>query len=139
MAGKSSIPLLLGVGAAALLLGGKKKKKKSGVAGEKLYPKYMADDGDGERLLFDEECSAIINKANYDSHNAWITNRYSQLFKDGMTDPDQLTIQLLKDQSEHCPWNDRSEWTPLMEELYAQLFSAVTGWNTLEAQGQQEA
>jgi len=135
MAGKSALPLIIGVGAAALLLGGKKKKsaapKKNGAAElERLdYLETTTDPGGDERMVFDEECSAIINKLNMDGHNTWVTNRYFQLLGEGMTDLNQVTVQLLMDQSEHCPWGEPAKWTPLMKGLYDQLSAAVKGWH----------
>ncbi len=140
MAGKSAMPLLLGVGAAALLLGGTKKKKtsaaKSGNGGEEpedLPPvnwlEVTTDAGGDERLALDAECAQIANKINMPDHNEWLTNRYYQLYSEGMTDLGQLTVQLLKDQSEHCPWGDPTAWTGLMKSLYEQLLVGVKGWH----------
>lgn len=146
MSGKAAIPLILGAGAVALLLTGKKKSQPL-KGTEKVEPgetpsskerellekfKYieMISDPDGdERLILDEECSSIINKLNFETHNNWLTNRYFQLMSEGVVGPDQISIQLLKDQSSHCPWDDKSSWTPLMQGLYDQLNAAVVEWN----------
>ena len=133
------MPLLLGVGAAALLLGGKKKKSSTKASGngkpsekdlEKLkYLEVTTDPGGDERLKFDEECSSIINKMNMANHNSWLTNRYFQLVGEGATDLEAITLQLLKDQSEHCPWGEPDKWTPLMKGLYDQLLGGVQAWH----------
>ena len=140
------MPLLLGVGAAALLLGGKKKKKSTAATNgngktpkdleELKYLEIATGPGGDERLTFDEECSEIINKMDMEAHNNWITNRYFQLIGEGMTDLNAVTLQLLKDQSTHCPWDEPDKWTPLMSGLYEQLLGGVQGWHA-QTGGQQ--
>lgn len=135
MAGKSALPLIIGVGAAALLLGKKKRTSKTGNGKSDpdqvrvQYPDMTSDPTGDSRIVLDQECSQIINKLSYPEHNNWITNRYYQLLSDGLTDLDEMTVQLLKEQSNHCPWDDPSKWTPLMGGLFEQLNAAVKGWH----------
>lgn len=133
MAGKSAIPLIAVAGAAAaLLLSGKKKAAPKGNGKRELKPinwlEVTTEVGGDDRLKLDAECGAIANKINMAEHNLWLTNRYFQLLAEGMTDLDQVTLQLLIDQSDHCPWGDPEKWTPLMRSLYEQLNAGVRGW-----------
>lgn len=138
MAGKSAMPLIIAGGAAALLLYGKKKKSAASVTtkngnGAKLkkidWLEVTTEEGGDERLVIDQECMNIANKLNASAHNTWITNRYFQLIAEGNEDLELVTLQLLKDQSEHCPWSEPGQWTPLMKSLYEQLLTAVKGWH----------
>lgn len=131
MAGKSAIPLILVAGGAALLLSGKKKRSSDGRK-ELKKPTYIdisSDPVGDDRIKFDEECGSIINKLNFDDHNNWLTNRYYQLLDEGVVDVEHIAVQLLKDQSNHCPWDDVSSWTPFMKSVYNQLLDAVRGWH----------
>lgn len=139
MAGKSAAPLVLGLGAAALFLGTKKKKKTSdtkrplmdvSTVGER-YEGAFDPKAENALLILDQECMEIAQKINPSAHNTYITNRFHQLVSEGWDDMSQITLQLLVDQSEHCPWRDTSKWTPLMEGLYEQLFNAVSGYYEL--------
>lgn len=136
MANKSAIPLLLGAGVLAAALSGKKKKKSSStapsdkapeeaIAPSKRYLDAVTAQGGGQTIVFDQECREIAEKANAADHNNWLTNRYLQLVKSGIDDLDTVTLQLLKDQSAHCPWDDQGSWTELMSALYQQLRAAV--------------
>ena len=131
MAGKSAMPLLLGIGAAALLLGGKKKTTAAG--GTALSPinyiNVTSEAGGDERISLNEECTEIANKLDMAAHDNWLTNRYFQLVSEGQTDMNALATQLLMDQSSHCPWDDSAKWTPVMKSLHSQLHTAVKGWH----------
>ncbi len=133
MAGKSALPLLAVAGGAALLLSGKKKKKSAKNGKRELEPvdwvEVAGEAGGDAQLSLDAECASIANKLNMEEHNSWLTNRYFQLVSEGMTDLGQVTVQLLKDQSEHCPWGEPAQWTPLMTSLHGQLLNAVQGWH----------
>ena len=132
MAGKSAMPLLLGLGAAALALGGRKKKTTSG-GGSELDPvkwvEVESGPGGDSRISLNEECTEIANKLDMAAHNNWLTNRYYQLTSEGQEDLTALTTQLLMDQSTHCPWGEPAKWTPIMKSLHAQLLTAVKGWH----------
>lgn len=135
---KSAAPLLIGLGAAALLLGGKKKKKSApkrvdieGFSGDPLTDAQRANLMDPSatnfHIVLDQECMEITKKINPTAHNSWMTSRFQQMLSEGWEDPKQITIQLLVEQSEHCPWkDDPSSWTPMMAGLYNQLVAAVT-------------
>lgn len=134
MANKTGMGLVLAGGAALLLLGtGKKNKKKSSSQNGKkedkdieLGSRWMElGGGSDEKLKFDAECREIINKLSFEKHNQWLTNRYFDLRKEGIDDPDAITLQLLREQSEQCPWDDQSQWTQLMSDLYGQLRDGV--------------
>jgi hypothetical protein len=124
MATKTTVPLLLAVGAAALLLTGKKKPKK---------PATITPNGEGvfDRLVINSECSEILNELtlNKGDWDMWHTNRYYELVDGGMSDVDDITLQLLKEQSSHCPWDSVDKWTPLMKGLYDMLHVSVNGWH----------
>lgn len=144
MAKNTGMGLLLAGGAALVLMsGGKKKKKKSSSAepkpngkdngdnGEKqsILPKPYLDysGGSAEKLVFDNECKEILEKIDMTpggAHDQWLTGRYMQLVESGMTSPEEITLQLLREQSEHCPWDDQTQWTELMENTYATLLDA---------------
>lgn len=143
MAGKSAAPLLLGLGAAALVLGGKKKKK----SGTKLdvdthydvadYLDPDAPDAGSYKLVLDEECSQIahkIDEAFQTAHNSYITSRFDQMVAEGETNADTISLQLLSEQSEHCPWGEPEKWTPLMKGLYDQLRAAVASYYQLKVE-----
>lgn len=135
MANKTGMGLALAGGAALLLLssGSKKRSKKSSNGNGKkedkdieLGSRWMElGGGSDEKIKFDDECREIINKLSFEKHNQWITNRYFDFRKEGMEDADAITLRLLKEQSEQCPWDDQSQWTSLMSELYAQLRDGV--------------
>jgi len=141
---KSAAPLILGLGAAALLFGGSKKKK----SGKKLdvdthydvadYLDPEAPNADGYKLILDEECSAIahkIDEAFQTAHNSYITSRFDQMVAEGETNPDTISLQLLSEQSEHCPWGESpDQWTPLMKGLYDQLRAAVATYYQLKVE-----
>lgn len=140
---KSAAPLLIGLGAAALLLGGKKKKKKSTVLPDidthyDVADYLDSDEGrssDSHKLILDEECSAIahkIDEAFQTAHNSYITSRFDQMVAEGETNPDTISLQLLSEQSEHCPWGEPDQWTPLMKGLYDQLRAAVATYYRLK-------
>lgn len=116
MASKSTLPLVLAAGAGALLLMGGKKKKTSWVAAPTHVPGM---------LIMDSECSEILNKLNEGDADMWLTNRYNELVDGGMSDLDQITLQILKDQSNHCPWDTPSKWTPFMKALRDQFAEAI--------------
>ena len=68
----------------------------------------------------------IAQKANATAWNTMVTNRFHQLLKEGWDDMSQITIQILHDNSHHCPWKgDPANWTPMMKEMYDQLHEAV--------------
>ena len=136
MAGKSAMPLLLVAGAAALVLGGKKKKRKpsttNGVTKPGEEKKWVEvgipseyGGGEGDRLVLDAECANIAQKIDFGKHNTWVTSRFHQIVAEGTVDPAIITLRLLQEQSEHCPWGDPSSWTPMMKELHDQLLVAV--------------
>lgn len=112
---KSVVPLLLGVGAVAVVVMGGKKKKKS----------------DSGKMTIDQECSRILASGDVNVHNEWITNRYEQMLAAGETNLEVISLNLLKEQSMHCPWDDNAKWTQLMEELYQQVYEAVNTYHVL--------
>ena len=142
MAKNTGMGLLLAGGAALVLMsgGGKKKKKKSpsdtpktnGKDSEekpsilpKPYLEYSG--GSAEKLVFDSECKEILEKIDMTpggAHDQWLTGRYMQLVDSGMTSPEEITIQLLREQSDHCPWDDQTQWTELMNNTYTTLLDA---------------
>lgn len=117
---KSAVPLILAAGAGALLfMMGKKKKPKSSIATE----------SDLGMLVMNSECTEIINKLNHGDADAWMTRRYNELVDLGISKVETITLQMLKDQSRHCPWDTPSKWTPFMGELYAQYLDAINVWH----------
>lgn len=132
MAKKSMMGLALAGGAALVIMGSKGKKKKKRVSSEaglnlNLGESWMRHGGgDAEKLEFDAECNEIINKLNFGKHNEWLTNRYLAIRDSGVNSPDEIAIALLKEQSEQCPWDDQSQWTTLMSDLFGQLRDAVS-------------
>jgi hypothetical protein len=135
MAGKSSAPLLLGLGAAALLLGGKKKKKdakKTDVSTAYDRIDFMSSTSGEGTMLLDQECMEIANMLDPTQHNTYITNRFNQMVAEGWDDPGAIALQLMSEQSNHCPWSEPKEaWTPMMKELYSQLVTGVTEYYRL--------
>lgn len=133
MAGKSAAPLVIGLGAAALLLSGKKKKKTSSPTNPNVDIGYTEDgfmdpNAQGTKLVLDDECMSIAHKINPENHNNYITNRFNQMISEGLSDPSNITLQLLAEQSEHCPWKEPEKWTPMMKGLFSQLNAAVTAY-----------
>ncbi len=133
MSGKSAAPLVIGLGAAALLLSGKKKKKAAsaevnGVSTAYSEIDWMDPDAQGAKLILDEECMSIAHKINPEKHNTYITNRFNQMVSEGWDDSEKITLQLLSEQSEHCPWSEPEKWTPMMKGLFDQLKTAVSGY-----------
>lgn len=129
---KSAAPLILGLGAAALLLSGKRKKKSESDPGKievDTHGEYSKDkfdpNAENALMVLDQECMEIAQKINPTAHNTYITNRFNQLVAEGWDDTDAITLQILMDQSNHCPWQDRSLWTPIMKGLYEQLSKGV--------------
>lgn len=138
---KSAAPLVIGLGAAALFFGGKKKKKSSSSSSSDISTAYseidwMDPNAQGARLVLDAECMNISEKINPEKHNTYITNRFNQMVAEGADDPSAITIQLLSEQSEHCPWNEPGNWTPMMKGLYDQLNAAVAGYYDLVNKGE---
>lgn len=146
MSGKAIIPLALAGGAVALFFATKKSSAEEAAAKKKKKKKeekwgdvpdldpidwqqLAPGDGADAKMVFDAECNQITNKLNMREHNSWLTNRYFQLLSEGAESLEEVTIQLLRDQSEHCPWDDPDQWTSLMKALYAQLFEAVKAWH----------
>jgi len=140
MAGKSALPLIIGVGAAALLLGGKKKKTTNGNGKKPADPDpgkpfldvadWEASSGGGaaSKREFDAECKGIANKVDLTpggAYDSWITGRYFQLLAEGNS-LEQITMQLMVDQGEHCPWGDPSKYTPLMRKAFDDTLDGVT-------------
>lgn len=141
MANKSAFPLIAGAAALAYLMVGSSKKKKT-TTDFRVPDKGKADSDEDEpnvfppdRLVINQECTEILNNLEKAVHDQWLTNRAAELYNDGLKDLDALTLQLLKDQSEHCPWDDESKWTGLMKGLYEQLNKAVVGWAEVKAFG----
>lgn len=134
MAGKSAVPLALGIGAAALFLGGKKKKKASSSSKPSdistAYSEidWMDPKSKNARLILDAECMEVSQKFNPEMHNTYITNRFNQMVAEGWSDSEKITLQLLSEQSEHCPWAEPEKWTPMMKGLFDQLNAAVAGY-----------
>lgn len=143
MAGNSALPLILLAGGAAMLIAaGRKDKDKKGaepspepapaedpttIAGA-LDPNLLPG-GTSATLVFDEECTGFAEKINLAEHNSYITARYHQLYAEGMEDLEELTLQLLREQAEHCPWDEPEKWTPLMQGIYDQLLTGVKGYH----------
>ena len=133
MANKQMFGLALAGGAALIVMGGKKKKKKKSAGVDtaddielNLGESWMRHGGgEDEQLEFDAECNVIINKLNFGKHNEWLTNRYLSMRQSGIEDPDQIALELLKEQSTQCPWDDQSQWTTLMADLFGQLRDSV--------------
>lgn len=147
MAKNSGMGLMVAGGAALLLLsGGKKKKKKKsdGVgkpgAGNGYDTGEIDDDSvkspakrpfmdvgaKAEKMVFDQECKAVIENVDLSPgspHDQWLTTRYYELREGGMNDPEEITLQLLKEQTEHCPWDDESRWTDFMRNTYETLLN----------------
>jgi len=140
---KTAMPLLLVAGGAALVMaaGKKKKLKKPSEEPDRKYIEVIVPteygEGTAEKLILDEECNAIAEKIDFHKHNTYITSRYHQLLKEGvLTTPEEISLQLLREQSTHCNWDaDRSQWTDLMRALYDQLFTAVKVYHQVAAQG----
>lgn len=130
---KSAAPLVLALGAGALIFGTKKKKKSSesssrpsidvNTAGEH-YEGSFDPNTSNAFLVLDQECMEIAKKINPSAHNTYITNRFHQLVSEGWADVDKIALRILKDQSEHCPWEDPNKWTPMMKGLFQQLRDA---------------
>jgi hypothetical protein len=138
MAGKSAVPLALGIGAAALLLSGKRKKASESSSPVDVSTAYseidwMDPDAQGAKLVLDEECMNIAHKINPEKHNTYITNRFNQMVSEGWDEPQKITLQLLSEQSEHCPWGEPGNWTPMMKGLFDQLNAAVASYYELYA------
>lgn len=139
---KSAAPLILSIGAAALFLGGKKKKKTSSskedisvdMVGEYFNGKFDPK-SENAFLIMDHECREIAQKINPDAHNTYITNRFEQLVSEGWKDTAEISLQILKDQSHHCPWDNKNAWTPLMKGLYTQFHQAVREYYKLFTEG----
>lgn len=140
MSGKVAVPLIAGavaLGAVYLFTrkdeSSKRARKPKREKGEEGEPGTDPLDGktDDARIKLDSECMEIISKLEglEPEHDTWLTNRHNQLYAEGMIDPNDLAIQMLKDQSEHCPWDDQSKWTALMKELHTQLLDAVKEWH----------
>jgi len=129
---KKGIGLAIAGGAALVILGSGKKKKKKKVSSDagpelNLGESWMRHGGgDAEKLEFDAECNEIINKLNFGKHNEWLTNRFLAIRGSGVENPDEIAVALLKEQSEQCPWDDQSQWTTLMADLFGQLRDAVS-------------
>lgn len=115
--------VLLAVGAGALMM---MSKKKTGFRSS--YSSSSVDWLENSLLILDKECESIAKKVDPVAHDTFITNRFHQLMRDGVTDTHAITIQILKDNSVHCPWDDQSRWTELMRGLYEQLFAGVEGY-----------
>jgi hypothetical protein len=147
MAKSSAMPLLLVAGGAALLMSGKKKSRTKGNGAsnkadedrrwiEVGFPDEYSEVGSIEKLMLDQECTALAKKLDPGKHNAWVTSRYMQLVAEGVaTSPDDITLTLLREQSDHCPWDDRASWTPLMKSLYDQLLAAVEVYHAAVQRG----
>ena len=138
MANKSAMPLLLLAGGAALMMSGGKKKSRTKGNGngasnadedqrwvEVNFPSEYSEAGSSTKLVLDQECAALAEKLDMSKHNAWVTSRYNQLVAEGATSPEDLTLKMLGEQSDHCPWDNMAAWTPLMRGLYDQLLAAV--------------
>jgi hypothetical protein len=144
MAKNSGMGLLVAGGAALLLLsGGKKKKKKTNGAvtpgpgidetgdetdGSVRPTKrpFMDTGAKAEKMVFDKECKAVIENVDLSPgspHDQWLTTRYYELREAGMDDPAEITLQLLMEQTEHCPWDDESRWTDFMRSTYNTLLN----------------
>jgi len=135
MAGKSAGPLLIGLGAAALLLSGKKKKSSKKLPEVDTHydvADYLDPESGGMKIVLDQECMEIAHKINPTAHNSYITSRFDQMIAEGATDTDQISLQLLSEQSTHCPWGEPDKWTPMMKGLYDQLSKAVAAYYQLK-------
>ena len=131
---KSALPLLLGVGVVAVVMSGKKKRKasaepdESGIGDPVRTP---ADEAARSGMEMNDECSKILASVGTDEHDRWLTNRYEQMVAGGEGDLAVISLNLLKEQSEHCPWDNPDAWTRLMGELYSQVFEGVKEYHML--------
>lgn len=145
MAKNSGMGLLVAGGAALLLLSGGKKKKKKKTNGAVTPGPGIDETGDetdgsvrptkrpfmdtgakAEKMVFDKECKAVIENVDLSPgspHDQWLTTRYYELREAGMDDPAEITLQLLMEQTEHCPWDDESRWTDFMRSTYNTLLN----------------
>lgn len=147
MSGKSTLPILIGVGALAALAMGKKKKPASPeakkVEEEKREPtmhpffdfdkiqKKPKSEGGSEKLVLSANCSGVAGPLDEAEHDSWLTTRYFELLAAGNGLP-EITMQLLREQSPHCPWDDDpGNWTQFMRELYEQLFKGVVSFHDM--------
>ena len=133
---RNILPIALLAGGAALLLGDKKKKGTSGPTISSGIPGSGLDSnlppGD-HRILLNETCDGFAHRTDPVQHNNYITNRYLQMVSEGATDPREMAIQMLSEQSPHCPWGDESQWTPFMREIVNQLHNGVKEFHSRQS------
>lgn len=133
---RNILPIALLAGGAALLLSDKNKKRDSGPVISGGSPDYGLEsnlpEGD-HRILLNESCKGFAHRTDVVKHNNYITNRYLQMVSEGATDLRDMAIQMLSEQSPHCPWDDESQWTPLMKLLVEQLHSGIVAFQSKQS------
>lgn len=125
----SKAPLLLLAGAAALLMMGKKK----GAGSQQITPSGLPV---SDRLGFDEGCEKLLQRLNVPGYDNRMTNKYIALRKAGVDDPAELTLEILKMDAGHCPWDDPDKYTVQMNLTYTAQFAAVQNFYDLEQAGE---
>jgi hypothetical protein len=126
----SKAPLLLLAGAAALLMMGKKKKA---TGNGKITPSGLPV---SDHLRFDEACEKLLQRLNVPGYDNRMTNKYVELRKIGVDDPVELTLEILKMDAGHCPWDNPGDYTDQMKLTFDAQLAAVQNFYELEQAGE---
>lgn len=122
---------LLALGAGALLLMSRKKK---------TTPVPPTKDEEelpvSNKLQFDKECEALLQRLDVKGYDARMTNKYLQLRNEGVEDLDEITLEILKMDAPHCPWEDPTSYTKQMNLTYNAQLAAIKNYAEMEERGE---
>ena len=89
-----------------------------------------------DRMILNEDCSAMAVRVIKWQYDIRITNRYWQLREQGVDDPMVLTVEILRMDSPHCTWPPTAYASEWAHTIWGGTYYAVKNYYDLEQSGE---